>query len=62
MCWIENPELGHSDENTRKGGGENLSEQYREDLEGFKKDLTQATANFMALRKQSKLSEKRKRA
>jgi hypothetical protein len=41
---------------------EKLSEQYKEDPDGFKKDLAKATEDFMALRKQSGASDKRKRA
>ena len=41
---------------------EKVSEQYREDRSGFKKDLHKATADFMALRKKTSSSEKRKRA
>ncbi|CAN5388444.1 hypothetical protein BH09BAC1_BH09BAC1_23540 [soil metagenome] len=41
---------------------EKLSEQYRNNPDGFKKDLTIAIADFMSLRKQSSSNEKRKRA
>jgi hypothetical protein len=41
---------------------EKLSEQYKEDPEGFRKDIAKATADFMALRKQPNISDKSKRA
>lgn len=41
---------------------EKLSEQFRKDHDGFKKDLTRTIEDFMALRKLSSITDKRKRA